>query len=83
MNELYNGTYAQNPYYYFVNETFPAGTTSATITCKTISKETSYLLVTTASNTLPGSVPLRIFAVNTDYLSLAAVTPALPIDYRK
>lgn len=83
VNELYNGTYAQNPYYYFVNETFPAGTTSATITCKTISKETSYLLVTTASNTLPGSVPLRIFAVNTDYLSLAAVTPALPIDYRK
>ena len=83
VNELYNGTYSQNPYYYFVNETFPAGTTSATITCKTISKETSYLLVTTASNTLPGSVPLRIFAVNTDFLSLATVTPALPIDYRK
>jgi len=83
VNALYNGTYTQNPYYYFVNETFPAGTTSATITCKTISKETSYLLVTTASNTLPGSVPLRIFAVNTDFLSLAAVTPALPIDYRK
>jgi hypothetical protein len=83
VDELYGGIYTQNPYYYFVNETFQ-DTNSAVITCKTLSKETSYLLVSIASgSTLPGNVPLRIFAVNTDLFSISSVTNALPIDYRK
>ena len=81
---ILSGNYEQNPYYYFVNETFE-NTNSASITCKTLSKETSYLLVTIASpsNPLPGNVPLRVFAVMTNLLSISTVTHAEPLDYRK
>jgi len=82
--EVIAGNYTRNPYYYFVNETFPAETTSASITCKTISKEISYLLVSIAPGSiLPGNLPLRIFAVNTDLLSMSTVMNAQPLDYRK
>jgi hypothetical protein len=84
VTNVYAGNYIQNPYYYFVNETFE-GTNSASITCKTLSKEKSYLLVTIASssNPLPGNVPLRVFAVMTDLLSISTVTHAELLDYRK
>ena len=73
VNELYSGNNIQNPYYYFVNETFE-GTNSANITCKTISQEISYLMVHVANGaSLPTNLPLRVFAVNTEFLSISSV----------
>jgi hypothetical protein len=84
VEKLYSGNYVQNPNYYFINQTFQ-DTNSARITCKTLSKETSYLMITTASslNPLPGTLPLRVFAVSTDLLSASTVTHATLLDYRK
>jgi hypothetical protein len=84
VQELYTGNYTQNPAYYFVNQVFE-GTNSARITCKTLSGEASYLLVTIPSPALllPGNLPLRIFAVESDVFSIASITPAQRLDYRK
>jgi len=84
VNQIYQGNYTQNPYYYFVNETFE-NTNSASITCKTLSAESSYLLVTTASpnSPLPGNLPLRVFAVSTDIMSISTITHAQLLDTRK
>jgi len=84
VQELYTGNYIQNPAYYFVNQVFE-NTNSARITCKTLSGESSYLLVTIPSSALflPGNLPLRIFAVNSSVLSISSITHAQRLDYRK
>ena len=78
-----SGNYTENNAFYFQSEEF-SNTNSARITVRVVNNQYGYLMVNIGPNAtaLPGNLPLRVFAVNSDDFSISSITTAEPLDYR-
>jgi hypothetical protein len=78
-----SGNYVENELFYFQSEEF-SNTNSAKITVRVVNGQYGYFMVNIGENAvaLPGNLPLRVFAVNSDFFSISSITSANDLDFR-